>query len=130
MRRTLLTLIATVIALVVTLVCRTYVLSSFAGQSSNTLFAPWVLLEASFVFLAALCLFAIVWRWARQYACLIMSATVYLVGTLPASSTWLQHPASFGDAFGTYLAVFLPQVAVVSALLIVFFYSKRGHAKL
>lgn len=129
MRRALLTLIATVVALLVTLLCRPYVLTAFAGQSSNSLFAPWVLWEAGVVLLVALSLFLVVWNWTKTCVLLISSAIAYVVCTLPTSAMWLEHPDSLGDAVAMYTAVFLPQIAVAVAFLMVFFYSKSQRAK-
>lgn len=64
-----------------------------------------------------------------HHAWLISSSIAYVVCTLPTSAMWLGHPDSLGEAVATYAAVFLPQVAVVVALLMVLFYSKSKRAK-
>lgn len=129
MRRGLPALIATAVAWAITLLCRSYVLTAFAGPSSNTLLAPWILWEAGVVLLVALSLFLVVWHWTKTRSWLISSAIAYVVCTLPTSAMWLGHPDSLGEAVTTYAAVFLLQVAVVVALLMVLFYSKSKRAK-
>ncbi len=129
MRRVLPTLIATMAALGATFLYRDYVSGSFAGQSSNSLFTPWILLEACFVLFAALSLFFVVWHRTKSSAFLLLSACTYFVGILPTDMVFLQHPVALGDALATYTAVFLPQIAAVAAFLVVFFTSK-SYAKL
>ena len=130
MRRVLLTLAASALAVMFTLACQDLISAAFSEQTSSTLFAPWILLKACVSFLTALCLFFAVWYLTKTYALLIASAFVYFVLTLPASITWLHHPSSLGDSVVSYTAVFLSQLAVVMALIAVFIYSKSRYAKL
>lgn len=118
------------VAFVVTLLCRPYALIALADQSSNSLFAPWILLEAGFILLVALGLFLVVWHGTKSRTLFISSAIAYVVCTLPTSAMLLVRPDSFGDAVVTYAAVFLPQIAVLAAFLIALFYSRTQRAKL
>jgi hypothetical protein len=130
MKRALLTFAATALALVATLLFRGYLLREFAGQSANTLFAPWNLLEAGFVFFVSLCLLAIVSRLTRSSRYVGGSAALYFVCITWPGATWFHHPGgSVADALTTYVAVYLSEVAVALALALALLYLKIRHAK-
>lgn len=128
MRPTLITLIATAVGVFTTLVFRDLLLAWFSGQSSNSIFAPWVLVEGVFVFVVALSLFFFVGRRAKSHSSfwLWVAAIAYIIGTLP-TSVWLSSRSIPPlDAFTTYLAIFLPQFASCLALFIALYF--QAHA--
>lgn len=119
MMRPLVTLTATALAVLFTLVFRGYLLREFVGQTANTFFTPWGLLEAGFVFLLSLCLLAIVARSTRSTRFVFGAAVLYFVSITWPGAIWIQHPGSLGDALAAYTAVYLSQIAVVLALIVV-----------
>lgn len=128
MRPTLITLIAAAVGVFGTLVFRDLLLAWFAGQSSNSLFAPWVLIEGVFVFVIALSLFFFVARCTKSHSSLLLlvAAIAYILGTLPTSVWFSPQPIPQISVFATYLAAFLPQLASCLALLIAFYF--KTHA--
>lgn len=129
MKRALLTFAVTAIALVATLLFRGYLLHDFVGQTAYTLFAPFNLLDAGFVFLVTLCLLTIVYRLTRSTWFVAGSTVLYIVCITWPGATWFHLPDSVGDVLTTYVAVYLSQIAAVLALALVLFYGRRRHAK-
>ncbi len=128
MRPTLITLIATIVAAFGTLVFRDLLLAWFAGQSSNSLFAPWVLIEGAFVFIVALSLFSFFARCVKSHTSLLLlvSAITYILGTLPTSFWLSPQPHPLHDVGVTIFAAFFSQFASCLALLIAFYF--KAHA--
>jgi hypothetical protein len=119
MKRTLLTLGATALAVFATLLFRGYLLREFSGQRAGTLYSPWALLDAGFIFITTVCLFTFVAVFARSSWFVLCSAAVYGLSIAWPGGVWLRHPESLGEALSIYPAVYLSEIALVAALLAV-----------
>jgi hypothetical protein len=125
MKRALLTLGATALAVYATLLFRGYTLHEYAGKGAvrGTFYSPWAMLEAGFVFLTTLCLFAAVARFARSSWFVLCAAALYCISITWPGRVWHRHPESIVDAPKIYPAVYLSEIAAAIALIAVLVYS-------
>lgn len=129
MKRMLLTVAATAVALEATFLFRGYLLREYAGQTADTRFPPWNLLEAGFVFFLTIGLLAVVSRLTSSPRFVVGSAALYIVCiSWPGATVSHQH-GSLTFLLTTYVAVYLTEAAAVFALALVLLRHRIRHAR-